>query len=479
VERGNKVLNELCFLSIAELARLYRAKTVSPVEVTDAALNQIERLNPHINAVVTVAADQARAQARRAEAAFVEPEPQCDLMCGVPVTIKDLIWTKDLPTEFGSILYRGYRPPEDAPAVARLKEAGAVILGKTATSELGWLGATHSQAHGITRNPWDLTRNTSGSSGGSAAAVACGIGAMSVGSDGGASIRAPAAYCGVVGLQPSYGRVPRWPLGLAYDLVFEGPLSRTVHDAAASLDVLARPDWRDWQSLPPPCASFLDELEAGVRGWRIAFSPDLGFAKVQNDVAAIIEDAAHAFTRLGARLVGAHPDIADPLDTYTPLWMPGRAKVVHDLGSERAARLDAGHRRQAALGQRVSMFDYMEAQERRHELCRRMQDFFKTHDLLLTPTLPDTAWEAGLDYPPGNPPDPPESLRRISLCYTFSLAHLPACSVPAGLSPQGLPVGLQIVGPRFAEARVLQAAAAFENERPWTHLRPPICTASH
>lgn len=470
--------NELCFLSIAELARLYRVKGASPVEVTDAVLEQIEWLNPQINAIVSVAADQAREQARRAEAAFAGREPPGDLLCGVPVTIKDLIWTKDLPTEFGSVLYRGYRPPEDAPAVARLKEAGAVILGKAATSEMGWLGATHSQAHGITRNPWDLTKNTSGSSGGSAAAVACGIGVMSVGSDGGASIRAPAAYCGVVGIQPSYGRVPRWPLGTAYDLVFEGPLTRTVRDAAASLDVLARPDWRDWQSLPPPNASFLQGIDGGVRGWRIAFSHDLGFANVRADVAAIVEDAAVAFERLGARLVRAHPDIADPLDTYTPLWMPGRAKAMHDLGPERAARLDSGHRRQGELGQHVSIFDYLEAQERRHEFCRRMQDFFRTHDLLLTPTLPDTAWDAGLDYPPGNPPDPPESLRRISLCYTFSLAHLPACSVPAGLSPQGLPVGLQMVGPRFAEARVLQAAAAFEKERPWAHLRPPVCSAN-
>jgi aspartyl-tRNA(Asn)/glutamyl-tRNA(Gln) amidotransferase subunit A len=472
------MFNDLCFLSISELSHLYRARKISPVEVTDAVLNQIETLNPLVNAVVTVAAGQAREQARRAEAAFMGSQDCCDLLCGVPVTIKDLIWTEDLPTEFGCVLYRGHRPPEDAPAVARLKEAGAVILGKAATSELGWLGATHSKAHGVTRNPWDLTRNTSGSSGGSAAAVACGIGAMSVGSDGGASIRAPAAYCGVVGLQPSGGRVPRWPLGLAYDIVVEGPLSRTVHDAAASLDVLSRPDWRDWQSLPPPPASFLDDLELGVRDVRIAFSLDLGFATVKPDVAEVFEGAVEAFTRLGARLSPAHPDIADPLDTYTPLWMPGKAKGVHDLGSDRAAQLDAGHRRQAELGQRISMFDYMDAQQRRHELCRRMNDFFRTYDLLLTPTLPDTAWEAGLDYPPGNPLDPPESLRRISLCYTFSLARLPACSVPAGFSRQGLPVGLQIVGPRFSEARVLQAAAAFEKERPWAHLRPPLCTMS-
>jgi aspartyl-tRNA(Asn)/glutamyl-tRNA(Gln) amidotransferase subunit A len=448
------------------------------VEVLDAVLRRIEHVNPLINAVVRLNAAGARASAIRAEKAFAEADQPDDLLCGVPVSIKDLIWTKDIPTEFGSVLYRDYLPPEDAPVAARLKEAGAVILGKTATSELGWLGATHSQAHGITRNPWDLARNTSGSSGGSAAAVACGIGPMSVGSDGGASIRAPAAYCGVVGHQPSYGRVPRWPLGTAYDLVYEGPLARSVYDAAASLDVLARPDARDWQSLPPPEHSFLKTLGKGAKGLHIAFSPDLGFAKVKPDVAKVVADAVRAFDTSGAVVEEVDPQIEDPLEIYSALWMPGRAKAVHDLGPEQAERLDRGHRRQGELGRKVDIFDFLTAQERRHEFCRSLYKLFDRYDVLLTPTLPDTAWEAGMDYPPGNPPDPPESVRRISLCYTFSLAQLPACSVPAGFTEAGLPVGLQIVGPRFGDAMVLRVAAAFEKLRPWAHLRPPVCAAA-
>jgi aspartyl-tRNA(Asn)/glutamyl-tRNA(Gln) amidotransferase subunit A len=468
---------DLCFLGISDLARGYRSGAFSPREVTEAVLAQIDRINPLVNAIVALSPDQALAAARRAEAAFAKKDKPQELLLGIPVSIKDLIWTKDLPTQFGSPLYRGYYPPEDAPAVARLKEAGAVILGKAATSEFGWLGATHSQAHGITRNPWNLDRNTSGSSGGSAAAVACGMGVMSVGSDGGASIRAPAAYCGVVGIQPSYGRVPRWPLGTAYDLVFEGPLTRTVFDAAASLDVLARPDSRDWQSLPPSKDSFTDSLDAGVRGMRIAYSADLGIAKVKPEVSAVFESAVMAFKSLGAILTADNPKIDDPLEIYTALWMPGRAKGLEDLGPEKARRLDPGHRRQCELGRRVTIFDYMSAQEKRHEFCRKMSQFFSEYDLLLTPTLPDTAWDAGMDYPPGNPPDPPESIRRISLCYVFSLAHLPACSVPAGFSSDGLPIGLQIVGPRFSEATVFRAAAAFEKARPWSRLRPPVCGA--
>lgn len=390
--------------------------------MTKAALGQLERLNPKLNAVVNSSPEVALRQARDAETRLREPEG-CDPLCGVPVTIKDLIWTTDLPTEFGSMLRRGHIPEEDAPAVARLKEAGAVLLGKAATSEFGWLGATHSKAHGITRNPWNLEKTTSGSSGGSAAAVASGIGAMSVGSDGGASIRAPAAYCGTVGLHPTYGRVPRWPLGDAYDLVFEGPLTRSVHDAALSLDVLARPDVRDWQSLPPTERSFTENLQDGIAGMRIAFSRDLGFANVDPAVAAVVAQAVRAFEDLGARVEEAHPAIEDPLDIYTKLWMPGRAKAVHDLGPQQALQLDAGHRRQGELGRGIALFDYLDALERRHELNRRIQEFFSRFDLLLTPTMPDTPWDAGVDYPPGNPPDPPESVRRVSLCYTFSLGR--------------------------------------------------------
>lgn len=464
---------ELCFLSIEDLAQAYRARRLSPVEVTRAVFAQLDRVNPLINAVVRTAPEQALEQARLAEERLAHGT--ADRLCGVPVTIKDLIATKDMATEYGCLLFKDHLPAEDAPAVARLKEAGAVIIGKTATSELGWLGATHSQAHGITRNPWDLSKNTSGSSGGSAAAVACGIGPLSVGSDGGASIRAPAAYCGVVGLQPSYGRVPRWPLGTAYDLVYEGPIARTVHDIAAGLDVLSRPDERDWQSLPPPCESFLEGIDEGVKGLRVAFSADLGFADVRPEVAELVELGARALEDAGARLIRADPPIDNPLDIYTPLWMPGRAKEIRDLGPERAARLDKGHRRQGELGQVVTAYDYMTAQEKRHEFCRRLLGFLGDYDVLVTPTLPDTAWEAGLDYPPGNPPDPPESIRRIALCFTFSLAHVPACSVPCGMTKAGLPVGMQIVGRRFGEAMVLRVARAFEQLRPWSQLRPPVC----
>jgi aspartyl-tRNA(Asn)/glutamyl-tRNA(Gln) amidotransferase subunit A len=221
--------------------------------------------------------------------------------------------------------------------------------------------------------------------------------------------------------------------------------------------------------------SFTDNLGAGVRGLRIAFSSDLGFAKVDSEVAAIVEEAALSFESSGATLVKAAPEVADPLEMYTRLWMPARTKAVYDMGPDRATHLDVGHRRQAELGRHISIMNYLDAQEQRHDFCRKMADFFRRYDLLLTPTLPDTAWEAGLDYPPGNPPDPPESIRRISLCYTFSLAQLPVCSVPAGFSMQGLPVGMQIAGPRFADARVLQAAAALEKARPWSHRHPPVC----
>src|SRR5258705_7868102 len=295
----------LAWLSATELAGLIRKKTVSPVEVVGAVLARIEALNPRLNAFVTLTDEQARRDAKAAERALMRRGARLGPLHGVPFSVKDLVITRGVRTTFGTPLYRDNIPTEDAPIVARMKAAGGIMVGKTNTPTFGWIGATHNLLYGITRNPWNLDRTPGGSSGGASAAAAAGLGPLHVGTDGGGSIRIPASCTGIVGFKASFGRVPLYPASGAWSLSHAGPMTRTVADAALMLQVCAGPDARDQYSLPADGVDYRRALSGPVKGWRVAWTDDLGFADcVDPDVAAICARAARAFRELGCRVEG-------------------------------------------------------------------------------------------------------------------------------------------------------------------------------
>jgi aspartyl-tRNA(Asn)/glutamyl-tRNA(Gln) amidotransferase subunit A len=452
-------------LSATELVRRYRSKELSPVETTRAVLDRIERFDPAVNAFCLVDPDQALEAARASEARWQRGEP-CGLVDGVPATIKDLILTRGWPTLRGSrAIPRAQVWDEDAPAAARLREQGAVLIGKTTTPEFGWKAVTDSALTGITRNPWDTGRTPGGSSGGAAAACALGMGALHLGTDGGGSIRIPASFTGIFGLKPSFGRVPAWPLSPFGTVAHLGPMTRSVSDAALMLDVLALPDSRDWFALPYDGRDYRIGLEDGVRGLRIAFSPTLGFAAVEPEVAELVASAAAAFAELGARVEQVDPGFEDPIAVFRTHWYVGAANLLRGFTGEQRAKMDPGLQEISAAGERTPLMDYLAAVNRRGELGARMRRFHETFDLLLTPSVPIAAFAAGQERP--DPARQPRWIDWAPFSNPFNLTQQPAASVPCGLTAAGLPVGLQIVGPMFADALVLRAARAFEAAHPW------------
>jgi len=432
---------DLALMSAVDLLAQYRAKKLSPVEATKAALDRIARLNPRFNAFRLVDEAAALATARASEARWMKGQP-IGLVDGVPASVKDLLITKGWPTLRGSkAVDPKQATDEDAPSVARLREEGAVLLGKTTTPEFGWKGVTDSPLTGITRNPWDETKTPGGSSGGAAVAAACGMGALHLGTDGGGSIRIPAGFTGIFGLKQSYGRVAASPLSPFGTLAHIGPMTRTVADAALMLSVIAKPDLRDWYAIPYDGKNYLDGLEAGVRGWKIAFSPTLGGHPVDPEVAKLVASAAQVFRELGASVEEVEPDIGA------------------NVG------MDPGLREVAAAGAKLPLMDYLASVKEREQLGVRMNQFHRTWNLLLTPTLPLPAFAAGIECPVMA--DGSRWTEWTPFSYPFNLTRQPAATVPCGLTSAGLPAGLQIVGPSFADAAVLQAARAFEKLRPF------------
>jgi aspartyl-tRNA(Asn)/glutamyl-tRNA(Gln) amidotransferase subunit A len=452
-------------LSAAELRQLYRTGQLSPVETTRAVLARIKRFEPQVNAFCLVDEERAIGAARASEARWHKGEP-CGVLDGVPATIKDLVLTREWPTLRGSLAIARDQPwNEDAPATARLREQGAVLIGKTTTPEFGWKAVTDCALTGITRNPWDTGRTPGGSSGGAAVAAALGMGVLHVGSDGGGSIRIPAGFTGVFGLKPSFGRVPAYPASPFGTVAHIGPITRTVSDAALMLNVLALPDSRDWFALPYDGRDHRVGVEDGVRGLRIAFSPTLGFVEVQPEIADLVASAVGAFVELGAIVEQIDAVMDDPIEVFTPHWYVGAANLLRGFTAEQRAKMDEGLQEIAAAGAQIPLMDYLTAARRRAELGAAMRRFHETYDLLLTPTLPLAAFEAGKERP--DPAHQPRWINWAPFSNPFNLSQQPAASVPCGLTAAGLPVGLQIVGPMYADALVLRAARAFEAARPW------------
>jgi aspartyl-tRNA(Asn)/glutamyl-tRNA(Gln) amidotransferase subunit A len=462
----------LPYLSATAMLAAFLAQELSPVEVTEACLRRIADLDGSVNAFCLVDENAALQSARESEKRWRQRNPRGRLD-GVPTAVKDLLLTRGWPTLRGSRTVNPHQSwDEDAPCVARMRAQGAVLLGKTTTPELGWKGVTDGPLTGITRNPWDRSTTAGGSSGGSAAAVALGMAALAVGTDGGGSIRIPAGFCGIYGMKPTYGRVPIYPPSPFGTLAHAGPMARTVQDAALLLDVISEPDSRDWSALPPDGVSYVDGLTVGIRGTRIAFSADLGYVDVDPEVAAIVRTAVDVLERLGADISERDPGFTDPIRSYSVLWFAGAAKSVAGVPAEQRAMMDPGLQQICADGAGYSALDYLDATAERMELGVQMGQFHDQYDLLVTPSLPITAFAAGQETPGGAPGQRWMSWTPFS--YPFNLTQQPAATIPCGFTAAGLPVGLQIVGRRGADRLVLAASKAFQDAAPWQDRHPQV-----
>jgi aspartyl-tRNA(Asn)/glutamyl-tRNA(Gln) amidotransferase subunit A len=463
----------LCYTPASELAGLIRAKKLSPVELTGAVLERVERLNPRLNAFCAVTANAALAAAREAEDAVTKGRPLGPIH-GVPFTIKDLHFTRGVKTMSGSFIFAERVPDVDAPFVRRLHAAGGIMVGKTTTPEFGWKAIGDSPLTGITRNPWNTGMTTGGSSAGAGAAAAAGLGPLHQGSDGAGSIRIPSGFCGVFGFKPSYGRVPMWPVSNSDYTSHVGPMTRTVADAALMLAVMAGPDEWDRTSLEAAPEDYVGRLREGIRGLRVAWSADLGGLRVDPEVASVAREAARAFEALGCAVEEVKPGFADSHDLIRCMWSAHEAGNYAQYLPQWRDRMDPGLVACIEDGLRYSVTDYVEARGRKIAYWDSVRPLFEKYALLLTPTTSVSALPVGRLNPEGWPQHAWDWLGWASFSYPFNFTGQPAATVPAGFTPGGLPVGLQIVGRRFADLTVLQASAAFEAARPWAGRRPPL-----
>ncbi len=468
--------NELAFAPATELRRLIDAKEVSIVELTELFYQRIQRLDPQLNAYLTLCQDEALEQARQAQETVQRANPVGPLH-GIPISIKDLELTKGIRSTLGSAVFQDRVPDIDSVVVERVRQSGAIILGKTNTPEFGQSGTTENLLGDACRNPWNTERTPGGSSGGAAAALAAGLCTLATGSDGGGSIRIPASFSGLFGIKPSQGRVPRYGgYGLPASNQFSqsGPMSRTVADTALLLQVLAGPDPRDPTSLRETPEDYSAGLNGGVNGWRIAWSSDLGYAGVDPEVVQITSQAAQVFEELGASVEETSLTLEDPFPAFYDIFATGTYTSYGHLLEERAD--DFTHYVRSTLEHAASLTaaDFSRALLRVDQLRRQMELFFDDYDLLLTPTMAVPAFPIG-ERPTvigGREVNP--FWGYLPFTFPINMTGQTASSVPCGFSADGMPIGLHIVGPKGAEAKVLQASAAFEQARPWAHHRPPV-----
>ncbi|HLG50428.1 MAG TPA: amidase [Chloroflexota bacterium] len=466
--------DELAFATIAELAPRLRRRELSPVELVDTVLDRIARLDPLLNAFITVTDEEARRAAQQAEEEILHGTYRGPLH-GIPISLKDLYLTAGVRTTGGSRILADYIPREDATVTRRLREAGAILIGKTNLHEFAYGTTTINPHFGTTRNPWNLDRITAGSSGGSAAAVAAGLGVASMGSETGWSIRRPAAFCGVVGLKPTYGRVSRYGmLPAAWSLDHAGPLTRSVSDAALVLSAIAGPDPRDPATATRPVPDFSADLAGGIRGLRIGLPIHHYAGSLDPAVELAIEQAVKVFSALGAVV----REISLPRARYagiaSSVIMSAEVTAAHERWlRERPADYGSDVRERIEAGLAISAGDYLRAQRLRRWIAEEMAEVLHTVDVLVCPTTPQVATPiaggvAALHDPPPTVAEGPFNLLRL-----FALIGTPAISVPCGFSDDGLPVGLTVAGRAFDEATVLRVAWAYEQATGWGKQRPP------
>ncbi|MBA2115301.1 amidase [Bremerella alba] len=462
---------QIADMTAGEMTDCFASGELTPTEAAQACLDRIHKHNKHVNAYNILNEEITLEAARRSSERWRLGTPLGPID-GVPVAVKDIFMTKGWPNRKGSKLTSEEPVKVDAPAIAALRRNGFVPLGRTTTPEFGWKGVTDNPLDGVTSNPWDPTKVSGGSSGGSAAAVPLGMGPLALGTDAGGSIRIPAGFCGIVGHKPTHGLCPMWPPSAFYPLAHVGPMTWTVADTALLLDVLAEPDPRD-VTLSNCSVSFRDVLEhVDLRGIRIALSPTLGYVDVDPEVHAAVMATAGAFEEAGAVIESVDPGFSDPLESFNRLFYGGAANALRDIGSDDRAKMDPNLIKVAQWASELSLLEFMDAANERAAITEKMSLFHQKYDLLLTPTLPIPAFDAGLEVPKDWPHDRWPTWTPFT--YPFNMTGQPAISVPCGFTASGLPIGLHIVGPRHADALVLQAAHYYQQVRPLTSIRPDM-----
>ncbi|MCQ8229889.1 amidase [Pantoea trifolii] len=469
------------------LAALIRSGDVSAQEVTQAAIDRMEQRDPQIQAFCTATPQLALQQAAAVDAKRALGE-SLGALAGVPLAVKDLICTAGVKTTSGSYAYADFVPDEDDITVERLLAADAVLLGKTTAPEFGYSGVGHNPLFPSPRNPWDLSKTPGGSSAGSGAALAARLCPIALGSDGGGSVRIPAAHCGVFGLKASMGRVPLWPgcrderypgVSSWESLEHIGPMTRSVRDSALMMSVMAGPDMRDRHSIPCNDVDWLAALNKPLGGMRIAFSADFGYIAVDPEVRDIVTHAARRFAReLGAELDEVDPGIADEGATFAALVafesdLSGMRNMQAELGSRMSPHLSA------MLQHDWRAETFTDANTTRKKLCNQMWRFMQHYDLLLSPTLAVPPFPLNMQGPEIINGRMVRSDHWLSFCFPFNFTGQPAASVPAGFTASGLPIGMQIVGRHLDDGLVLAASAAFERIQPWNHITPVSIGVAH
>ena len=459
------------YMTALELKGLLAERSISPVELVEDTLSRQDALEPQINAFVNRTPEQALAAAREAECAIAVGEEGA--IAGLPVSVKDLVPVAGVPWTFGSRPFADNVVDFDAPSVERIRQAGGCIIGKSTTSEFGCKAVCDSPLSGITRNPWDLTKTSGGSSGGAGASVAAGLTPFALGTDGGGSVRIPSALCGLFGIKAQFGRVPIFPVSAAPTLAHVGSIARTVRDAALLLGVMAGHDRRDAFGVAEPTPDFLAACDAGVEGLRIAWSPTLGYAQPEPEVATLCEAAARRFEALGCTVELVEDALGDdPVELWMAEFYGGIGTKLKDLMAERPDELDPAVVATLSAGLDRSTVEFFTQVFARYDFREKMRQFFERYDLLLSPTLPCAAFDVGHDTPPEL--GARNIVSWVYYTYPFNLTGQPAASIPAGFTASGLPVGLQMVAGINREVDILRAAAAFEEAAPWADRRPPL-----
>jgi amidase len=471
------VTAELVFRSAADLTRLVRRREISAGELLDAHLAQIQAVNPAVNAIVTLVAERARVAAEAADARLARGE-EVGPLHGLPVAHKDLVATAGIRTTLGSPIYKDWVPDADAIVVERLRAAGAITVGKTNTPEFGAGSQTFNPVFGATANPYALDRTCGGSSGGAAVALACGMVPIADGSDTGGSLRNPAAFCNVVGFRPSAGRVPDRGELPWQPLSTTGPMARTVGDVALVLAAISGPDARAPLSQAGGGAEFLQPLAAPRQGLRVAWSPALGGLPVEADVAAVLERAVPVFAELGCVVEPADPDLAGADEAFETLRAWTMESRYGRLAAERPGDVKETVRWNIEIGRSLSGPQVAAAMRAQAAVQQQMRAFFERFDLLLCPVTQVAPFSLETEYPAVVAATAMGSyIEWMRTCSRISVTGLPAISVPAGFTGDGLPVGIQLVGPWRSDRSVLELAAAFEDATRWGERRPAIALA--
>jgi len=461
----NNIGTDLCYFSVSEILSGYRKKSISPVDVIKSVFEKIKECNEYVNAFACFNQELALAAAVSSEKRWMKAEPM-GLIDGVPVTLKDLIPVKDWNIRRGAITTDIENLSRiDSPVAARLRENNAIFIGSTTTPEFGWKAVTDSPLMGITRNPWDLSKTPGGSSGGAAVSASLGMGAVHIGSDGGGSLRIPASFTGVFGFKGTAGRVPVYPESILGSMYHIGSITRSVQDTALLLNIISKPDHRDWSALPFDNCDYSHETKLILSNLRIGFSPRLGYANVDPEVASLVKDGVAVLEGIGARIEEIDPGFSSPINCFTILWRSALSHSLKSLSDKQKDVLDPELRDLVNGSSSITLSEYQDAMNDRIELKKIMNGFYNQYDLLITPTLPITAFKVGRlvadnefqkNWPDWSP-----------FSYPFNLSGEPACSIPCGFTSAGLPVGMQIVAPRYKDHLLIEVAKLFEEQRPF------------